>query len=326
MILADKIIKLRKKFGWSQEELAEKMNVSRQSVSKWESTNSIPDLNKIIKLGEIFSVSTDYLLKDEIEEIEPISDDNEPGIIRITLEQAKTYVANKVKAAKLTSFGVFIILSSVVPLFLFLGTVNLEQITIGYNTAVAVGLSLLFVMIGFAVSFFIRASQFELECYVYENEEFELAYGVRSIIKDLAVKLRPSYQLKVSISVMLFITSSVPLIIVAIFDGSSFLIMTMLIVLILMIAIGIFIIIPVSAEFNAYNLLIGEGNYLPKKKKSTKRIGKFAGVYWPLLSAIYLGWSLWTMNWGTTWILWPVAGVLFAAIIGLMEMIDTDEK
>ena len=54
MILADKIIKLRKQLGWSQEELAEKMNVSRQSVSKWESTNSIPDLNKIIVMADIF--------------------------------------------------------------------------------------------------------------------------------------------------------------------------------------------------------------------------------------------------------------------------------
>ena len=63
MILADKIIKLRRQSGFSQEELAARLNVSRQSVSKWESGTSIPDLNKIIKLSEIFGVSTDYLLK-----------------------------------------------------------------------------------------------------------------------------------------------------------------------------------------------------------------------------------------------------------------------
>ena len=45
MILADKIIDLRKKNGWSQEELAEQLGVSRQSVSKWESGMSVPDLN-----------------------------------------------------------------------------------------------------------------------------------------------------------------------------------------------------------------------------------------------------------------------------------------
>ena len=67
MILADKIIDLRKKAGWSQEELAEKLGVSRQSVSKWEGAQSIPDMNKILQLSELFGVSTDYLLKDSME-------------------------------------------------------------------------------------------------------------------------------------------------------------------------------------------------------------------------------------------------------------------
>ena len=67
MILADKIAELRKKNGWSQEELAGQLGVSRQSVSKWESASSIPDLDKILKMSEIFGVSTDYLLKDSNE-------------------------------------------------------------------------------------------------------------------------------------------------------------------------------------------------------------------------------------------------------------------
>ena len=66
MILADKIIENRKKNGWSQEDLAEKLGVSRQSVSKWESAQAIPDLKKILQLSEVFGVSTDYLIRDEI--------------------------------------------------------------------------------------------------------------------------------------------------------------------------------------------------------------------------------------------------------------------
>lgn len=70
VILADKIIELRKKNGWSQEQLAQKLNVTRQSISKWEGAQSVPDLQKIILLSEIFGVTTDYLIKDEIEEEE----------------------------------------------------------------------------------------------------------------------------------------------------------------------------------------------------------------------------------------------------------------
>ncbi|MDE6167721.1 MAG: helix-turn-helix domain-containing protein, partial [Acetatifactor sp.] len=68
MILAEKIALLRKRNEWSQEQLAEKLDISRQSVSKWESGASIPDMDKILKLSRLFEVSTDYLMKDEIEE------------------------------------------------------------------------------------------------------------------------------------------------------------------------------------------------------------------------------------------------------------------
>jgi len=66
MILADKIMCLRKQKGWSQEELANKMGVSRQSVSKWESESAIPEMEKILVMSDIFKVSTDYLLKEDI--------------------------------------------------------------------------------------------------------------------------------------------------------------------------------------------------------------------------------------------------------------------
>lgn len=67
MILADKIISLRKKAGWSQEELAAQLNVTRQSVSKWEGAQSVPDMDKVVQMSRLFGVTTDFLLKDELE-------------------------------------------------------------------------------------------------------------------------------------------------------------------------------------------------------------------------------------------------------------------
>jgi transcriptional regulator with XRE-family HTH domain len=63
-LLPDKIKQLRKKHGLSQEALAEKLDVSRQSISKWESGSSNPDIDYVIKMSNIFGVSTDYLLKE----------------------------------------------------------------------------------------------------------------------------------------------------------------------------------------------------------------------------------------------------------------------
>ena len=65
MIFADKLIALRKKAGWSQEELAEQLGVTRQSVSKWEGAQSVPDIDKILQMSRLFGVTTDYLLKDD---------------------------------------------------------------------------------------------------------------------------------------------------------------------------------------------------------------------------------------------------------------------
>ena len=69
MLLSEKIMSLRKRNGWSQEDLAQQLGVSRQSVSKWESMASMPDIQKIMAMSELFGVSTDYLLKDELEEL-----------------------------------------------------------------------------------------------------------------------------------------------------------------------------------------------------------------------------------------------------------------
>ena len=69
MLLSEKIMSLRKRNGWSQEELAQQLGVSRQSVSKWESMASMPDIQKIMAMSELFRVSTDYLLRDELEEL-----------------------------------------------------------------------------------------------------------------------------------------------------------------------------------------------------------------------------------------------------------------
>lgn len=63
MNIADRIQQLRKAKGISQEELADKLGVSRQAVSKWESEQSTPDVEKIILLSEYFEVTTDYLMK-----------------------------------------------------------------------------------------------------------------------------------------------------------------------------------------------------------------------------------------------------------------------
>ena len=108
------------------------------------------------------------------------------------------------------------------------------------------------------------------------------------------------------------------------FRGPSITLM-MLIVLMLTIAAGIYIVSPVAAKYEAYNNILKDGPLDTVKSRRVKRAEKLAAFYWPLLIAIFLGWSLWTMDWGVTWIIWPVGAVLFAALVGLMELLDKEE-
>ncbi|BCZ46212.1 hypothetical protein psyc5s11_22790 [Clostridium gelidum] len=76
MGISERLQKLRKQGSYSQEQLAEKLGVTRQAISKWESDQGNPDINNIVKLSEVYNVSTDYLLKGVEPIIEPIEIDS----------------------------------------------------------------------------------------------------------------------------------------------------------------------------------------------------------------------------------------------------------
>lgn len=90
MTLPDKIVELRKRNGWSQEDLAEKINVSRQAISRWEGGNALPDASNILQLSKLFGVTTDYLLNEEYK-----SDEDLPKVKEIkkhNLNQIMVYL------------------------------------------------------------------------------------------------------------------------------------------------------------------------------------------------------------------------------------------
>ena len=156
MILADKIIENRKKNGWSQEELADKLGVSRQSVSKWEGAQAVPDMKKILQMSEVFGVSTDYLLRDDIEESHapeetPVDNGLEETVRAVSMEEANAFLEHNEKAARSISTGVMICILSPVILILLGGLAEAEKISISENIAGMGGTVILLVMVAAAV-------------------------------------------------------------------------------------------------------------------------------------------------------------------------------
>ena len=193
MILADKIIRLRKKNGWSQEELADKMNVSRQAVSKWESAQTIPDLEKILQLGTLFGVTTDYLLKDEIEEEEFSNDDSSDTTVKkISIEEANTYLEQRKSASWRIALATFLCILSPIALIVLTTLSGLPNPIITETTASAVGLIVLFAFILCAVPIYIYCG-FKNEPYAFldKNIPFELEYGVKGLVNEKKKAFRP---------------------------------------------------------------------------------------------------------------------------------------
>jgi transcriptional regulator with XRE-family HTH domain len=105
MTLGEKIQLLRKQKGWSQEQLASELSVSRQALSKWEMDTAVPDTVNIVKLSKLFSVSTDYLLDTAREQTQPPRQAAAPPPLRLTgrakqLVDEKGYLAGYLLAAR----------------------------------------------------------------------------------------------------------------------------------------------------------------------------------------------------------------------------------
>ena len=115
MSLGEKIFKLRKEKGISQEALAEQIGTTRQAISKWENNQGFPETEKLLQLSNIFEVSTDYLLKDE----KNVKNSEERGYY-VSKEMSVGFIANQKKLGLYLALGVMLCIFAGIPYTLFL--------------------------------------------------------------------------------------------------------------------------------------------------------------------------------------------------------------
>ena len=325
MILADKIIENRKKNGWSQEELADKLGVSRQSVSKWESAQAIPDMKKILQLSEVFGVSTDYLMKDEIEEkpaaeLAPVDNGLEETVRNVSMEEAVSFLKYNETASRWISTGVMICILSPVLLILLGGLAEAGFIPMEERIAELGGTAILLIMIAVAVGMFIREGMRGKKYEYLEKVDIETEYGVNGMVKERRDAYAETHSRRLIIGVMLCIISAVPLLgaeAVHYSNNTDLFPILCVALLLVMCAVGVKLIVLTCTRQGGYDRLLEEGDY----SRLNKKAGRYDGVYWAIATAVYLGWSFVTSRWEYTWIVWPVAGVLFAAYREIMKAI-----
>lgn len=327
MILADKIVSLRKKAGWSQEDLAEKLGVTRQSVSKWEGAQSVPDMDKVVMMSRLFGVSTDFLLKDELEEEAPCAaaQDDDTPLRRVSLTQASAYLALRKAAAPKIAVATALCIISPVTLILLAGMSEVQRFHISENAASGIGLCVLLALVALAVSIFLRTGAEAKEYRFLEEEPFETEYGVEGMVRQRQREYKDTHTRLVTVGVVLCVLAAVPLFAAMCINGSDLLYIAAVCALLVLVAIGCLALVTAGVYQGAMEQLLEEGDYTRPQKKHHKLMGTVTMIYWLTATAVFLLYTYGPHGNGQprySWIIWAVAGVLYAAVMGIVRIIS----
>lgn len=337
-MLADKIISLRRQKGWSQEDLAERLDVSRQSVSKWESGQSVPDLKRIVQLSELFCVTTDYLLK-ELPDPQPVPDAYEPPmqtaymeapvqpeyppLRQLSFAEAESYLAGRETASWQIAIAAALCVLSPICLIV-LGGGSQGHIPVSENMAGLIGLIVLFVLIAAAVILFILTGMKNEPYEFLEKEPFEAEPGVIEMAAERKEAYRSTYNLFNIIGVTLCILSPIPLLAAAMTEN-EFLTVIGVGVLLFMVAIAVLLFISAGVKWTSMKKLLQQEEYAPVEKKKNRVRDAVSTIYWLSVTAVFLAWGFIQNAWNRCWIVWPIAGVVFGAVMAVCSLFEKKE-
>ncbi|WP_438647706.1 helix-turn-helix domain-containing protein [Romboutsia sp.] len=245
MEFGEKLLALRKKEGLSQEALAEKLNTSRQAISKWENGQGFPETEKLLKISNIFNVSVDYLLKSSVEE----KQDNEGYYV--SREVADGFLSNEQAIYKNVLIGLSVIVWAYIPYLL------LKNSTEIYITIIAI-------MVAIGVAFFIKGIMLEDN---YKMLKKQVLIFDENVLRDLRDKydiIKNKYRLLTGVGVCLICSGLV----IVFFLKEGFILENNIIVYkavcTFLISIGIFISGYFGSIIEAYELLVKNEEYTSK--------------------------------------------------------------
>lgn len=332
MTFSEKISALRKQKGWSQEELAEKLMVTRQAVSKWESAQSMPDLDKLVQLSEALGVSTDYLLKDEQAQSAPVPATPEQTVKprRVTQEEARRYLQLQTPAIPKTTLGVALCVwppIALIGLPVLRSTLNWgfpEEICSG------IGLCVLLVMVAAGVALLLTASGKLREFEYLEREPIETDNGAREQALSMQREVLPICTKRNTIGVVLCILSVLPLFALmcapGVPDGYYSLAVC---ALLLLVGIACLLLVRAGSMRGAIDKLLEQGDYTRESKAKSRFVGAVSAAYWLVVTAAFLFYTFGPKGNGQpqySWFIWAIAGVLYGALMAALSVYRKKSK
>ena len=299
----------------AKEELAQMMEDKESQLRSEGRTDNEAVGQVISEFGNLEELAETLGIPQEVRDLEADTKD-----IALSDAEVERYLQVSKETGKRIALGVGLILLGVANL-IFLNALA-ERGYVAEKIAQAAGVGGLLLMIALAVYIFIMAG---VKSGKYENLETTIV-KIDPYLHDRIVQMkedyRPDFARRIAGGVGLILLSVVALVTVAILEvGGEFAVMLLVCVLLLAIGSAVGLFISAGSEMEAYDKLLNEGDYTKQHKAENSFAGKISGPYWLLAVVIYLTWSFITNDWGSTWIVWPIAGVLFALISAVSSLI-----
>lgn len=264
-------------------------------------------------------MTLDYLLKDELEKEEFLDNDVDSHLNCVTLAMANEFMEWRKVVSIRISIATFLCILSVIPLLILGAATELSSFGLSESVACGLGLVILFLIVTVAVVIFIHCG-FKNEPYAFlDKEPFDIEYGVKDLVKEKQKAYHNTYVKSNIIGTCICIISPIPLFISA-FTENDFLCVIMLIVTMLIAGVGVIFFLIAGIRWASMQKLLREGEFSLEEQKKSKIKEAVETMYWLLATAIYLSWSFMSNDWHMTWVVWVVAGILFA---GVMEFCNS---
>ena len=248
---------------------------------------------------------------------------NESTDTVVSVEEAKDYMMASKKFGRIIAIGVFLCILSPATLIVYFG-----QETVVESLGTILGFIILFTLIAIAVGLFIYAGM-NLAKFSHLKANIIVPKNVQEIVKIEKTKFDSKFIVGLIISVTLFIFSPIPLIVFSAVNDElgieKYRYSTGVGLLLFMIAVGCLIIISLAMIKDSHNALLQIESYSKEKKKEDKLVGAVAGIYWPMVVAGFLLWSFIGNAWHISWLIWPIAGVLFGGIAGIISALNKNQ-
>lgn len=253
--------------------------------------------------------------------------------LSLNQEDVEKYESDKKAESILVSAGVAIIMIGIMLLILIgnfmpgqhIGRLDFTEPQTLEGIGSIFMLAPLFVAICISVVLFIMADH-KVEGYEeYTRKEIILPVFLREKLKEKKNKYQTNFTIGLITGVILCIMSPFTLLCIIAIAGESDRVSSVAVCIFLsMITIACFIFITGGEKMSALNVLLQEGDYEKKNIKKNKTMDLVGGIFWPVVTAGYLFYSLVTNRWDISWVVWPVAGVLYGAIAGIVAVIKKE--